>query len=416
VAVASLLSLNDSKLDGLVTAYCQQYGIGSRVASFLVLENDTDYKRFNLEEERGRTHAGDLGTFLDEAWRGLGRVVSSKEAFGQFLARIEPRVNLLGGVEGPHVKKLLGLLQDADYELPEAKLEGKLLTRKDVPAEYLARRDANVQDATTYLTEARRRADTGDAAGAVSALSSLVELYPARGDALRLVGYRLLDLRQAAQAVSLFRRVQEQRPFEPHSYRDLARSLEESGRYGLAALQYEIVLAGNWHNRFHQSLKLVALEEYGRMMRDAIAKKAVGPDLANHFGERLEKLDPKQFQSDLRVTMSWNTDNTDVDLWVIEPDGTKCFYQNRQTPRGGELTEDMTQGYGPERYQAKQAQPGVYRVVVHYFRPNPNLMAGETHVNVVVTRNAGTPQEKVERHTVILKRHNEEVEVCQIKF
>ena len=29
---------------------------------------------------------------------------------------------------------------------------------------------------------------------------------------------------------------------------------------------------------------------------------------------------------------------------------------------------------------------------------------------------AGTPQEQTERHTVILKRHNEQVEVCKIKF
>ena len=37
-------------------------------------------------------------------------------------------------------------------------------------------------------------------------------------------------------------------------------------------------------------------------------------------------------------------------------------------------------------------------------------------MNVTVTRNAGTPQEKVERHTVILKNGNEEVEVTRVKF
>jgi hypothetical protein len=53
--VSSLLALNDPKFDGLVTAYCQQFGIGSKFASFLVLENVNDYKHFNLEEERGKT-------------------------------------------------------------------------------------------------------------------------------------------------------------------------------------------------------------------------------------------------------------------------------------------------------------------------------------------------------------------------
>ncbi len=123
-----------------------------------------------------------------------------------------------------------------------------------------------------------------------------------------------------------------------------------------------------------------------------------------------------QPKSDLRVTISWNTDATDVDLWVIEPDGTKCFYSHNRTKNGGELSQDQTQGYGPERYQIAKAQPGVYTLIVHYFRPNPNLLGGETHVNVRVTRFAGTPQETVERHTVILKQHNEQVEVAKIKF
>jgi len=116
------------------------------------------------------------------------------------------------------------------------------------------------------------------------------------------------------------------------------------------------------------------------------------------------------------VTISWNTDATDVDLWVIEPDGTKCFYSHNKTKNGGELSQDQTQGYGPERYRVAKALPGEYKIVVHYFATNPNLLGGETHVNVMVTRFAGTPRETTERHTVILKKHGEEVEVCKVKF
>ena len=118
----------------------------------------------------------------------------------------------------------------------------------------------------------------------------------------------------------------------------------------------------------------------------------------------------------IRNSVSWNTDATDVDLWIIEPDGDKCFYQHNRTAAGGELSQDQTQGYGPERYQIGKARSGEYKVVVHYFRPNANLLAGETHVQVVVTRHAGTPQETTERHTVLLRKHNEQVEVCRVKF
>ncbi len=76
----------------------------------------------------------------------------------------------------------------------------------------------------------------------------------------------------------------------------------------------------------------------------------------------------------------------------------------------------QTQGYGPERYQIVKAPKGTFQVLVHYFGTNPNLLGGETHVKVSVTRNAGRPKETTENHTVILKRHNEQVEVCKVKF
>jgi hypothetical protein len=416
VAVAGLLALNDPKLDPVVTAYCQEFGIASRVASFLVLENESDYKRLNLQQERGKAVAGDLGAFLEEAWRGLGRAVGARESFARFLGGVEERLRLAGNVGGTRVRELLARLTDKDFELPASDLPGSLLAQADVPPSYLSAREADPANVGPYLAEARRRADARDTAGAVRALSSVVEVHPGRTDALRLVGYRLLDLGQAGPAARLFGQVQRDRPFEPHSYRDLARALEAGGRFGLAALQYEIVLAGTWHPRFRDAFRTVAQEEYAQMMQQAVRQKAVSPALLYYFGGRLEGWRSSLPQSDLRVTISWNSDATDVDLWVIEPDGTKCFYSHNRTRSGGELSADQTQGYGPERYQVRRALPGEYKVIVHYFSPNPNLLGGETHVNVVVTRFAGTPRETAERHTVILKRKDEQVEVCRVKF
>ena len=96
-------------------------------------------------------------------------------------------------------------------------------------------------------------------------------------------------MKQPAQAARLFQQVQRQRPFEPHSYRDLARSLEESGLYGLAAIQYEIVLAGTWHSRFQ---RLAQAGGAGRVRADdaatPFAARRSATKLADLFGERLE--------------------------------------------------------------------------------------------------------------------------------
>ena len=179
-------------------------------------------------------------------------------------------------------------------------LQGKILHRADLPAEYLKGRDRDIGDVATYLREARRRAEAQDPDGATCVLSSVIEQYPTRADALRMVGYRLLDLKQSPHAVRLFQQVERNRPFEPHSYRDLARSMEETAMFGPAVLQYEIILAGQWHNRFHASLKVVAQEEYIRMMQEAVGRKDVRAELKDYFGDRLEKLGSNQPQSDLR--------------------------------------------------------------------------------------------------------------------
>jgi hypothetical protein len=349
-------------------------------------------------------------------WESLAVDLSPRQAFLRFLERVEAHPNLLPGDGRLQVRKLVSILNDAEFEMPKAPLGGAVVHKNDVPPEYLGGRAADLRASEPYLAEARRRADGGDVDGAVRVLSSIIEEHPSRGDALRLVGYRLLDLKQPAQAARLFERVQRQRPFEPHSYRDLARALEETDNFALAAVQYEIILGSLWHNRFAPSLKTVAQEEYTSMMHDALRRGVASPTVTGYFTQRLATLSQAQPNADLRVTISWNTDATDVDLWVIEPDSTKCFYQNRQTKNGGELSQDQTQGYGPERYQVIKAHKGRYRVLVNYFNTNPNLLAGETHVNVVVTRFAGTVREETQRHTVILRKKGEEAEVCEVDF
>lgn len=407
VAVASLLSLNDSRYNEIVTAYCQQFNIASRVASFLILENDADYKRLDLEKERGKTINGDLSTFLKTASQNATKTLSPRDELNQFLARIN-------NIEGPYVKQLLAITSDKALTLPETRLHHRLLKIGDVSTEYVNALKGSKESINTIIAEAKSRLRQKDVDAAVQALSSIIEKHPGRSDALRLVGYRLLAMGQPVHAARLFEQVQRARPFEPHSYRDLARSLEACGKHELAAIQYEIILAGTWHNRFGRDLKVVVREEYARLMRQAIAWQKIDDQLANHFGARLENLTSTELQSDLNVTITWNSDATDIDLWVIEPDGTKCYYQHNKTKNGGRLSQDLTNGYGPERYTIKNAKPGVYKVLVNYFSMNQNLIGGETHVDVVISRNTGTKQEATHRHNVILKKHSETVEVTQI--
>jgi tetratricopeptide (TPR) repeat protein len=341
---------------------------------------------------------------------------SREEIFDQYLAQVGQRVKVTEGKHGEHVKLLIKSLAEKDFDYPASPKDDKL--PQGASEKYLKARADNLLGTNSYLTEAKRRADAGDVSGSVRTLTSLLPLFASNADVQRSVGYRLFDAKQTGCAVRLFERLQQQRPDDPHAYRDLARAYEDAGMHGLAAIQYEIVLAGTWDNKYAGSLKEVAQEEYGHMMRDAIRRKAVSNKLIDVFGERLEGFDSKKLQADLRVTISWNTDLTDIDLWVIEPGGEKCFYGHQKTSNGGELTQDITNGYGPERYQMIKAKKGEYQIIVHFYgdhRGNNQVVEG-THVNVVVRRNAGTPQEVSQRTTVILRRENDQVEVAKLNF
>jgi hypothetical protein len=97
---------------------------------------------------------------------------------------------------------------------------------------------------------------------------------------------------------------------------------------------------------------------------------------------------------DLQVTLTWNT-TTDMDLHIIEPDGTHVFYGNMQG-KSARLDFDDVDGFGPENMfvAAGRALPGVYQVyLVH------NSQNLETTSTVAVTLGAGTDGARTEIFT-----------------
>jgi hypothetical protein len=97
---------------------------------------------------------------------------------------------------------------------------------------------------------------------------------------------------------------------------------------------------------------------------------------------------------DMEVTLTWNT-LSDIDLHVIEPDGTHVFWDS---PMGvtARLDRDDTTGFGPETISVGQgaAAPGVYQVfVVHYRGEAP------TTSTIAITLDVGTPNAQTEVFT-----------------
>jgi len=97
----------------------------------------------------------------------------------------------------------------------------------------------------------------------------------------------------------------------------------------------------------------------------------------------------------LRVTLTWDTGGTDVDLWVTDPAGESCGWSHSSTSSGLNLDFDDTDGYGPENITTTSASVGTYAVRVHYYSDHDSENPTPTGCTVVVRLNEGTPQQTV---------------------
>ena len=103
---------------------------------------------------------------------------------------------------------------------------------------------------------------------------------------------------------------------------------------------------------------------------------------------------------DVKVVLTWDT-STDVDLWVIDPKGEKCFYAHSSTSSGGNLDVDITSGFGPETFTMARALPGSYSVQVQYYSSYGKPI---TRVKVYVVTYEGTPREQKKNFQFVMTR------------
>ena len=408
IAVAQLLETRDEQMETLAMALCQHYKIASRISSFLVLETDEEYEIYDLDQIEPDTVGGDdLAAMLDAIFAGS---LSVPTLFDRLYTMMLSRADSLGIFDvddGDFMTSLLNLATTADMELPTSAVDIPLIYRDAIPPDYLNNMTTEPYVVTPYYDEAQRRMDDGDLGAAVRALSSIVENTQGSVELARIAAYRMMTWGEKKYAAALLFEVLMQRPFEPQSYRDLAIALWTT-RPLLAALMFECALSGQWDGRY-TSVRTIVEEEYALLVH---ALKSYAPEhpVTEWLLGRLEALNLEIPNDDLRVTITWNTNNTDMDLWVKDPAGDVCYYARPHIPSGGVLLDDITTGFGPERFLDSEASEGEYQILVHYYGNNGNQLIAETYVNVTVSTHLGTPDQTVQRSTILLSH------VDDIKF
>jgi hypothetical protein len=277
---------------------------------------------------------------------------------------------------------------------------------EDVYTVYLQQREKYREVTAFYLDAADRLVEIGDRVRALRVLSNLAELKGEDHRDLRILGHRLLQLGEAALAVAVFKDVQHIRDEEPQSYRDLALALQATGDCDKAVEQFLTVIERPWHARFPE-IELIASMELSRLVREHGSKMNVS---------MIDTTLLLPVACDVRVVLTWDADNCDMDLWVIDPRGETCKYDHRDTRIGGHMSRDLTGGYGPEEFILPKAVSGKYQVKVHYYGSRQQDLARPTTVQVTMFTRYGSGEEKKENVTLRLDGANRVIDVAALAF
>jgi hypothetical protein len=239
-------------------------------------------------------------------------------------------------------------------------------------------------------------------------LSNLAEMNLENRQLLRLYAYRLVQARRNELAVPVFERVAELAPNEPQSWRDLGLALADSEQPQRAIECLWEVVARPWHPRF-AGVNMIALAELNAIAAQAQSRGAK-LDLA-----RVDTRLRRNLPLELRVVLAWDMDDTDIDLWVTDPDGETASYAHRLTRQGGAMSPDATGGYGPEEFALKRAKPGRYVIQAQFFGHRQQVLSSGTTVMARVTTGFGTREAKDEWLTLRLVHGRETARIGEVE-
>jgi tetratricopeptide (TPR) repeat protein len=271
---------------------------------------------------------------------------------------------------------------------------------------YLDERPSYLNSSAFYIDAADQLFARGQRDLALRVLSNLAEMDLENRQVLRILGYRLLQAGQPELAIPVFEKVRELAEEEPQSFRDLGLAYAAAGRAQQAIDQLYEVATRPWDGRFAE-IELIALAD----MNAIIASPGKVTLDTSHIDPRLLKNMPL----DMRAVLSWDADNSDMDLWVTDPTGERCYYGHRFTEQGGRLSVDFTGGYGPEEFSLRHAMPGKYKVEANFFGSRQQVVAGATTLQLKLTSGFGRAGARDQMVTVRLSGRGETVLVGEFE-
>jgi len=238
---------------------------------------------------------------------------------------------------------------------------------------YLENRAKYEKQVTYYFDVSKLLFKKGDKVLSLKVLSTLAELDLENEELYKTISYLLKQRGNYEKELWITQKILEWRPFDSQSHRDYALALIDNKKPQEALNVYKSMLYQEYTDEI--SVRDNGIEEILIMEINNILNQNKNVD-ASKIDDRLKANLPV----DIRIVINWNKDNTDIDLWVTDPRGEDCSYSHKSTEIGGRLSNDFTQGFGPEQFLLKKAIKGKYKIKTNFFGERQNILSGPTTV------------------------------------
>ena len=267
--------------------------------------------------------------------------------------------------------KMVDIKSDKEYmKLIEAS-KNPYQTYLDLRKDY-AETPAFYFDVATYFFQKK------DKITGLRILSSIADLGLEDAELYKMLAYKLKEIEEYQTELFITKKVLDWRPFDAQSYRDYALALQDNEQYQSALDNLYKVLTNDY------SVEIAN--------RDRDITEIIVPEINNLISLHRKELNLSEINKDIivdipvevRVVMNWNKDMTDIDLWVTDPNGEKCYYGHRTTEIGGRNSEDVTQGFGPEQFMLKKAIKGKYKIATNFFGERQMSISGPTTISAEI--------------------------------
>lgn len=418
------LELNSTQNRNEIKNISEQFGVVSKNTSLIVLDDINDYVRYKItppqelladyqkivSQNKGRvleqrknllSKAFDKTRELKTWWntefkpvekKEYPRVINQSTRDTTSVARGLDEVVLLGYT--PNANRAVEMeasSSDAMVDIIAEKPKGKI-TLVDVESteeymkdfqnlqsteviyqKYLENRSKHEKQVSYYFDISKLLFKKGDKALSLKVLSTLAELDLENEELYKTIYYLLKQRGHYDKELWITQKILEWRPFDAQSHRDHALALVDNKKLQEALNIYRSLLYQEFTDEI--SVRDNGIEEILIMEINNILKQNKNVD-----GSKIDDRLKADLPVDIRVVINWNKDNTDIDLWVTDPKGEDCSYQHKSTAIGGRISNDFTQGFGPEQFLLKKAVKGKYKIKTNFFGERQNILSGPTTV------------------------------------